>query len=286
MKDIRLVVVSGPSGSGKSTAVKALEDLGYYCVDNMPVGLLPRLMELLAHTGAIFKVAACVDVRERDFLKGFVPILGELRAAGYSVELIYLEASDDSLQRRFSETRRKHPLAPDESPAEGLKRERVLLDDVKSNADKVIDTTDFNVHQLRELIQDHFSGVSGEKMSVNVVSFGYKYGIPTDADLVFDIRFLPNPYFVESLKPLDGTDARIREYVLGSKETKEFLKRLKGFLEYLLPLYRTEGKSYLTIAIGCTGGRHRSVTVTDEIVKELHLAAILVRGRHRDIGKS
>ena len=286
MKDIRLVVVSGPSGSGKSTAVKALEDLGYYCVDNMPVGLLPRLMELLAHTGTIFKVAACVDVRERDFLKGFVPILGELRAAGYSVELIYLEASDDSLQRRFSETRRKHPLAPDESPAEGLKRERVLLDDVKSNADKVIDTTDFNVHQLRELIQDHFSGVSGEKMSVNVVSFGYKYGIPTDADLVFDIRFLPNPYFVESLKPLDGTDARIREYVLGSKETKEFLKRLKGFLEYLLPLYRTEGKSYLTIAIGCTGGRHRSVAVTDEIVKELHLAAILVRGRHRDIGKS
>jgi len=286
LKDIRLVVVSGPSGSGKSTAVKALEDLGYYCVDNMPVGLLPRLMELLAHTGTIFKVAACVDVRERDFLKGFVPILGELRAAGYSVELIYLEASDDSLQRRFSETRRKHPLAPDESPAEGLKRERVLLDDVKSNADKVIDTTDFNVHQLRELIQDHFSGVSGEKMSVNVVSFGYKYGIPTDADLVFDIRFLPNPYFVESLKPLDGTDARIREYVLGSKETKEFLKRLKGFLEYLLPLYRTEGKSYLTIAIGCTGGRHRSVAVTDEIVKELHLAAILVRGRHRDIGKS
>lgn len=286
MKDIRLVVVSGPSGSGKSTAVKALEDLGYYCVDNMPVALLPRLMELLVNAGSIFKVAACVDVREREFLKGFVPILTELKAAGYAVELLYLEASDDSLQRRFSETRRKHPLAPDESPAEGLKKERVLLADVKSNADKVIDTTEFNVHQLRELIQEYFSGVAGEKMSVNVVSFGYKYGIPTDADLVFDIRFLPNPYFVESLKPLDGTDARIREYVLGSKETRELLKRLKGFLEYLLPLYRTEGKSYLTIAIGCTGGRHRSVAVTDELVKELNLAAMLVRGRHRDIGKS
>jgi len=286
LKDIRLVVVSGPSGSGKSTAVKALEDLGYYCVDNMPVALLPHLMELLVHAGTIFKVAACVDVREREFLKGFVPILNELRAAGYAVELLYLEASDDSLQRRFSETRRKHPLAPDESPAEGLKRERVLLEEVKSNADKVIDTTEFNVHQLRELIQEHFSGVSGEKMSVNVVSFGYKYGIPTDADLVFDIRFLPNPYFVESLKPLDGTDARIREYVLGSRETRELLKRLKDFLEYLLPLYRTEGKSYLTIAIGCTGGRHRSVAVTDELVKELNPAAMLVRGRHRDIGKS
>jgi len=286
LKDIRLVVVSGPSGSGKSTAVKALEDLGYYCVDNMPVALLPRLMELLVNAGSIFKVAACVDVREREFLKGFVPILNELKAAGYGVELLYLEASDDSLQRRFSETRRKHPLAHDESPAEGLKKERVLLADVKSNADKVIDTTEFNVHQLRELIQEHFSGVAGEKMSVNVISFGYKYGIPTDADLVFDIRFLPNPYFVESLKPLDGTDARIREYVLGSKETRELLERLKGFLEYLLPLYRTEGKSYLTIAIGCTGGRHRSVAVTDELVKELNLAAMLVRGRHRDIGKS
>jgi len=286
LKDIRLVVVSGPSGSGKSTAVNALEDLGYYCVDNIPVGLLPGLMELLEHSGRIFKVAVCVDVRERDFLQGFVPILGELKEAGYSVELLYLEASDDSLQRRFSETRRKHPLAPDESPVEGLKRERVMLEEVKSRADKVIDTTDFNVHQLREIIQEHFSGETGERMSVNVVSFGYKYGIPADADLVFDIRFLPNPYFVESLKPLDGTDARIREYVLGSRETKEFLKKLKSFLEYLVPLYRTEGKSYLTIAIGCTGGRHRSVALTDELVKELNLAAILVRGRHRDIYRS
>lgn len=284
-KDIRLVIVSGPSGSGKSTAVKALEDLGFYCVDNMPVALLPKLMELLVHSGAIFNVAACVDVREREFLKGFVPILGELKSAGYAVELIYLEASDDSLQRRFSETRRKHPLAPEESPAEGLKRERVLLSEVKGHADKVIDTTEFNVHQLREHILEHFSGVADEMMSVNVISFGYKYGIPKDADLVFDIRFLPNPYFVESLKPLTGTDAKVREYVLGREETKEFLRRLKDFLEYLFPLYRTEGKSYLTIAIGCTGGRHRSVAVTDELVKVLNPASLLVRTRHRDIQK-
>ena len=284
MKDIRLVVVSGPSGSGKSTAVKALEDLGYYCVDNMPVGLLPRLMELLAHTGTIFKVAACVDVRERDFLKGFVPILGELKAAGYAVELIYLEASDDSLQRRFSETRRKHPLAPDESPAEGLKRERVLLDDVKTNADKVIDTTDFNVHQLRELIQDHFSGVSGEKMSVNVVSFGYKYGIPYDADIMIDVRCLPNPNFVEELKDLNGTSREVKEYMDSQEETQHFLKKYLDLLLFLIPLYEKEGKSSLTIAVGCTAGRHRSVSIAETIFNELKKANNIITVTHRDIG--
>lgn len=286
MQDIRLVVVSGPSGSGKSTAVKALEDLGFFCVDNMPVALLPKFMELLVQSGEIFKVAACIDVREREFLKEFAPVLGGLKAAGYRIELIYLEASDDVLLRRFSETRRKHPLAVSESPVEGLTRERVILNEVKSHADKIIDTTEFNVHQLRDLIKEYFSGVAGEKMTVNVISFGFRYGIPTDADLVFDIRFLPNPYFIDSLKPLDGTDNRVKEYVLGRDETREFLRRLKDFLEYLLPLYGHEGKSYLTIAIGCTGGRHRSVAVAEELVAGLNTGAVLVRRRHRDIHKS
>ncbi|MDP2689274.1 MAG: RNase adapter RapZ [Deltaproteobacteria bacterium] len=286
MKDIRLVVVSGPSGSGKSTAVKALEDLGFYCVDNIPVALLPRFMELLVQSGEIYKVAACVDVREREFLKAFVPVLRELKEAGYGIELIYLEASDEALLRRFSETRRKHPLASSESPVEGLKRERVLLNDVRAHADKVIDTTEFNVHQLRELIKEYFSGAVSEKMSVNIISFGFRYGIPTDADLVFDIRFLPNPFFVDSLKALDGTDEKVRDYVLGMDETKEFLRRLKDFLGYLLPLYRNEGKSYLTIAIGCTGGKNRSVVIAEALSEEIDSGAVLARKRHRDIFKT
>ncbi|MFQ5735734.1 MAG: RNase adapter RapZ [Thermodesulfobacteriota bacterium] len=283
---MRLVVVSGPSGSGKSTAVKALEDLGFFCVDNMPVALLPRFMDLLSQSGEISRVAAVVDVREREFLKAFVPVIEELKDTGYRIELIYLDASDESLLRRFSETRRKHPLADGESPAEGLSRERVLLKDVKSYADKFIDTSAFNVHQLRELIKEYFSGAVNEKLTVNLISFGYRYGIPSDADLVFDIRFLPNPYFVEHLKALDGTDERVREYVLGRDETKEFLVRLKDFLEYLIPLYRNEGKSYLTIAVGCTGGKHRSVAITEALVAGLNTELAQARKRHRDINKS
>ncbi len=286
MKDVRLVVVSGPSGSGKSTAVRALEDLGFYCVDNMPVALLPRFMELLVQSGEIFRVCAVVDVREGGFLKAFVPVLNELKIAGYTVELVFLEASDAALLRRFSETRRKHPLAASESPEEGLKKERLLLEDVKAKADKVIDTTEFNVHQLRDLIKEHFTGTVTEKMTVNFISFGYRYGIPPDADLVFDIRFLPNPYFVDSLKALDGTDGRVGEYVLARDETREFIERLKGFLEYLIPLYRKEGKSYLTIAVGCTGGKHRSVAVTEALFKEFGSQNVLARVRHRDIHKS
>ena len=200
MSDIRAVVLSGPSGSGKSTAIKALEDLGYYCVDNMPVALLPRFMELLARSGEIARVAAVIDVRERAFLKDFVQVFSELKAAGYHMELIYLEASDDALVRRFSETRRRHPLAGEQSPLEGLTRERELLKDLKSLADRVVDTTEFNVHQLRDIIKEFYSGpVTREKMTLNFISFGYRYGLPTDADLVIDVRFLPNPYFVNAL---------------------------------------------------------------------------------------
>lgn len=286
MKDIRLVVLSGPSGSGKSTAIKALEDVGFFCVDNMPVELLPKFMELIARSGEITKVASVVDVREREFLREFTPVLSVLRGAGYSVELIYLETSDEALLRRFSETRRRHPLASSESPLEGIQRERELLKEMKSQADRVLDTTGFNVHQLRDLIKEQFSGpIKREKMTVNVVSFGFRYGIPADADLVIDIRFLPNPYFVDSLKWLDGTDAGVKRFVLESAETKGFLERLRDFLSYLIPLYWKEGKSYLTIALGCTGGKHRSVVLADILSGEITSDMVTVRRRHRDVQK-
>lgn len=286
MKEIRLVIVSGPSGSGKSTVIKALEDLGFFCVDNMPVALLLKFMELLAQTGEIAKVAAVIDVREREFLKEFTPVFAEIKRSGYKVEVVYLEASDDSLARRFSETRRKHPLAASESPLEGIQRERELLMELKSHADKVVDTTYFTVHQLRDLIKEYFSGpVTHEKLILNLVSFGYRYGAPTDADIVMDVRFLPNPFFVDSLRWLDGTDESVRKFVLEREETQEFLKRFRGLLDYLIPLYWKEGKSYLTIAIGCTGGKHRSVAITEAVAEMKEFDIVSIRKRHRDIHK-
>ena len=286
MKDLRLVVLSGPSGSGKSTAVKALEDMGFFCVDNMPAALMPKFMDLLSQSGEIAKAAAVVDVREREFLREFIPVFLSIKKSGHHAELVFLEASNDALVRRFSETRRRHPLAASESPLEGLIRERELLSEVKSNADRVIDTTAFNVHELRDAMRDVFSTAQAdEKMALNIVSFGYRYGIPVDADMVLDIRFLPNPYFVASLKALDGEADDVRRYVLAQPETTEFLRRTREFLEYLIPLYLKEGKSYLTIAIGCTGGRHRSVAIADELSALLASGDVLARVRHRDISK-
>lgn len=287
MSDIRAVVLSGPSGSGKSTAIKALEDLGYYCVDNMPVALLPKFMELLARSGEIARVATVIDVRERAFLKDFVQVFSELKATGYHMELIYLEASDDALVRRFSETRRRHPLAAEESPMEGLTRERELLKDLKSLADRVVDTTEFNVHQLRDMIKEFYAGpVTREKMALSFISFGYRYGLPTDADLVIDVRFLPNPFFVDALKRHDGLEKPVKDYILAKDEAKEFLERFRSFLGYLIPLYWKEGKSYLTIAVGCTGGKHRSVAMVEEIADGFKSDMVSIRKRHRDIGKS
>lgn len=286
MKDIRLVVLSGPSGSGKSTAIKALEDLGYYCVDNMPVTLLPKFLELLPRSGEIARVAAVVDVRERGFLKDIIPVLSELKAGGCRLEVVYLEADDGELARRFSETRRRHPLAVEESPLEGILREREVLKELKAHADRVIDTTEFNVHQLRDLIKEIYSGAAErERMALNLISFSYRHGIPADSDLVMDVRFLPNPYFVNSLKRLDGTDKGVRDYLLSRDEAVEFLSRFKDFLAYLIPLYWKEGKSYLTIAIGCTGGRHRSVAMVEALSEGLNSQMVVVRKRHRDIGK-
>ncbi|OGP17546.1 MAG: RNase adaptor protein RapZ [Deltaproteobacteria bacterium GWC2_55_46] len=283
---MRLVVLSGPSGSGKSTAIKALEDLGYYCVDNMPVALLPRFMELLARSGEIARVAAVIDVREREFLKDVTPVFSELKAAGCLLEVMYLEASDEVLARRFSETRRRHPLAAEESPLEGITRERDLLKEIKAHADRVFDTTEFNVHELRDLVKEIYSGpLAREKMALNLISFGYRYGVPTDADIIMDVRFLPNPYFVSSLQRLDGLDKSVSEYILSRDEAREFILRFSEFLGYLVPLYWKEGKSYLTVAIGCTGGRHRSVAIVEALSEGLGSEMVLVRKRHRDINK-
>ncbi|MBI5599316.1 MAG: RNase adapter RapZ [Deltaproteobacteria bacterium] len=287
MKEIRLVVLSGPSGAGKSTAIKVLEDLGFFCVDNLPVTLLPKFLELLAQTSEITKVATVVDVREREFLKEFPAIFHAVKEEGCVGELVYLEASDDSLVRRFSLTRRRHPLFHVASPLEGIRAERELLIDMKAHADKVIDTSVFNVHQLEGYIRDYFSSPAGMgKMTINLLSFGYRWGVPPDADIVMDVRFLSNPYFVDDLRGLDGRDAAVREFVMARKETADFIARFKGLLDYLMPLYWKEGKSYLTIAVGCTGGRHRSVVIVEEMAGAVGFEYGIVKKRHRDMEKA
>lgn len=286
MKDVRLVIISGPSGAGKSTAIKVLEDLNFYCVDNLPLVLLPKFMELSSQSAEIRKVAIVVDVREREFLKDFQIILKEIKDSGYNSELIYLEASDDVLLRRFSETRRRHPLSDGDSSLAGLKKERDMLASVKNAACKIIDTSGYNVHQLKDIMKEYFSGtLQLDKMEVHLVSFSYKQGIPSDADMIMDVRFLPNPYFVEGLKDLDGRDLKVKEFIFNQEETKEFLFRFENLLNYLIPNYWKEGKTYLTIAIGCTGGRHRSVAIVDHLADNIFSERCIVKKRHRDIEK-
>ncbi|MBI5379365.1 MAG: RNase adapter RapZ [Nitrospirae bacterium] len=261
------VVVSGLSGSGKSHAIKSLEDLGFFCVDNLPPPLLPKFVELCAQAGMEFsKVALGIDIRERDFIRDVPAFLRSLREAGHRLELVFLEASEEALIRRFRETRRPHPLGGEATVAEGIRREREQLRALRDLADRVIDTTQLSVHQLRETLTGCYGLADrGHALSIVLVSFGYKFGIPYDADLLFDVRFLPNPYFVEGLRPHTGHDAAVREYVFRGSETGEFLKRVQELLHFLIPYYQREGKSYLTIGIGCTGGRHRSIVIAEAL---------------------
>jgi len=285
MKNIRFVIITGLSGSGKSTAIKALEDIGYFCVDNLPVILLPKFLELrLQAPGEISKVAFVMDIREKGFLREYPRIFEELKKEGYLLETIFLECSDEILLRRFSETRRSHPLAEGKSVIEGIKLERESLSNLKSTADKVIDTSNYNVHQLKDAIYKYFSEVSSlKKMTINLLSFGFKYGLPYDADLTMDVRFLPNPYFVEELKNLTGENKEVSDYVLKRSETKKFIKKFYNLINFLIPLYENEGRVYLTIAIGCTGGKHRSVAIINELAKSLDKEKYMVSIRHRDI---
>jgi len=281
----RIVILTGVSGSGKSTAVRALEDAGYFCIDNLPVVLLPQLTGLgeLAHPDT--RLGLVVDAREGEMLRKTPGILARLRAEGHHVEVVFLDASDESLVRRYSETRRRHPLASDESVPAGIARERELLGDLRDLADQVIDTSQLNVHDLKRLMMARF-GESGTSLpSLTVISFGYRYGVPPQADLVFDLRFLPNPYFVPELKPLTGEDPRVAQFVLERSETQDFLNRIVDLAQFLFPRYQREGKAYLTVALGCTGGKHRSVAVAAALAQRLGAGRPDVQLQHRDIEK-
>jgi UPF0042 nucleotide-binding protein len=285
--DLRLVIVSGLSGSGKTNALKCFEDLGFFCVDNLPPPLLPVFADLCTQSSAgITKVAVGIDIRERDFLRDFLTISDRLKGEGYQYELIFFEADDEVLVRRFSETRRPHPLARNTPILEGIKKEREQLAELKKRSDRIIDTSTFTLQQLKDVIAQNYSD-QGEvrKPSISVISFGYKYGIPYETDLLFDVRFLQNPNFVSELKPLSGEDSAVQEYVFRKPEADRFIELVKSFLSFLIPFYEKEGRPYLTIAIGCTGGRHRSVAIARRLHDDLKAAHYQTVLRHRDVNR-
>ena len=281
-----LVIITGMSGSGKASALKAFEDLGYYCVDNLPVELIPRFAELALQSGEIPRTALVVDVREGAQLEKLPAILKSLRRA-IATRVIFLEASDSALLRRFSETRRPHPLGTGTTVRASLAAERRHLRSIRKLADLVIDTSKFNVHELRAHLTDRFKKQSGAQQSILIscVSFGYKHGLPDDADLVFDVRFLPNPHFVPEFRALTGRDPRVAKYIRSFPQTQEFINRISELLIYLLPHYIREGKSYLNISFGCTGGQHRSVMIAEEVNQRLRKAGYKVQVQHRDSPK-
>ncbi len=281
-----LVIITGMSGSGKASALKAFEDLGYYCVDNLPVDLIPRFAELALQSGEIPRTALVVDVREGSQLERLPAILKSIKRM-IPTRVIFLEASDASLLRRFSETRRPHPLGTDTTVKASLTTERRHLRSLRALADMVIDTSKFNVHELRSHLTDRFKQQSGghHTILVSCVSFGYRHGVPDDADLAFDVRFLPNPHFVPEFRPLTGRHPRVAKYIRSFPQTQEFISRISNLLVYLLPHYIREGKSYLTISFGCTGGQHRSVMIAEEVGKRLRAAAYKVKVTHRDMPK-
>jgi UPF0042 nucleotide-binding protein len=279
-----ILIITGMSGSGKTHVSRALEDIGWLCVDNLPTALIPRFVELLQGQDEPYRAALVVDMREREFARQFPHVYRQLRGAGVAVSLLFLEAADKALVRRFSETRRPHPLAFNQPAIEGIREEREALKPIRKIADLILDTSDYTVHQLRDYIREHYDlRREGSPLVISVTSFGYKYGVPTEADLVFDVRFLPNPNFVPTLKPLTGGDPPVMRYMRRQKDTAGFLKRALSFLEYVLPRYEKEGKSYLTVAVGCTGGRHRSVFIANALGKAIEEDGYTTRVRHRDM---
>jgi UPF0042 nucleotide-binding protein len=280
----RFVIITGLSGSGKSTALNAMEDLGFYALDNLPVALLPAFVHMPAMMMvAVFKAALVMDLRSPDFARDFAQMYGKLLHRGHRLEVLYLEAGDDVLVRRFSQTRRNHPLAPD-SVLTGIKLEREQLAAIRDLADQIVDTSSFNVHELRRNISELFSQAAPlAHMYLNLISFGFKYGLPLEADVVWDVRFLPNPFFSKQLSHLTGKDQAVIDYIFRSPITNEFAAKLKEMLEFLLPQYNREGKSQLTVAIGCTGGKHRSVALAGWLARNLSAPDCRINVRHRDI---
>lgn len=286
---INLLIITGMSGAGKTVAVQSLEDLGFFCVDNLPSILIPKFAELIKQTkqsgGGIERVALVIDLRSREFFESLSDAIQTLNEMdGISYHILYLEANDQTLVSRYKETRRRHPLSPNGSPLEGIHAERRMLQEMKGLAHQIIDTSQLKPAQLRETIVNQYS-LQGSPLSINVLSFGFKYGIPIDADLVFDVRFLPNPHYVDHLRPKTGCDADVSEYVLKWSETKEFLTKLLDLLSFTLPYYQREGKSQLVIGIGCTGGKHRSVAIAEHI-GEVFAKEYTVRVTHRDKDKN
>jgi len=277
---VRVVVVTGVSGAGKSTALKALEDLEYFCVDNLPLPLVEKFVELLSSQNEVQKIALVVDAREGEFLQGYSSVMNALKARGHEVEVLFLDTPDEMLIRRFSETRRRHPLADDDLRA-AIARERDLLAPLREDASAVVDTGNLNVHQLKGIVQERYGRVAGA-LSVTLLSFGFKHGCPSEADMVLDVRFLPNPYFVETLSGLSGLDRAVAVYVLDTEDARELMTKLQDLLAFLLPRFEREGKAYLTVAVGCTGGRHRSVAVVQELARRL-AGRWPLTVRHRDL---
>lgn len=280
----RIVVITGMSGSGKSTAVRALEDAGYFCIDNLPAPLLPKVTEL-AGPGETLRLAFVMDVREGHFLSDAPRVLDEARRSGHEVKVLFLDASDQALLQRYQETRRRHPLAPGGSVAEGIAKERQALRDLREHAEVVLDTSGMTVHQLKAAVQAQFASEEKTALSMSLVSFGYRHGVPPQADIVFDARFLPNPFFVPELKAFTGLDPKVAAYVLDRPETWEFLDRIVDLLQFLLPRFQREGRSYLTVAVGCTGGKHRSVALAHALEARLKDGPVKPRVWDRDIDK-
>jgi UPF0042 nucleotide-binding protein len=280
-----LVIITGLSGSGKGTVLRCLEDLGYYSVDNLPIGLIPKFVELTRSPHTRY-AALVVDIREGEELQRFPKIYQQIRRK-VPTRLVFLEADDETLIRRFSETRRPHPLGTERSVAKSIRAERQMLAPIRALADHIVNTSKFNVHELREFIGETFRGSRGQAgIMVYVTSFGYRHGVPPDSDLVFDVRFLPNPNYIPQFKQLTGRHPSVARYIRSFPQTVEFIDRISELLIYLLPHYINEGKSYLTIAFGCTGGRHRSVMIADEIRKRLARAGFKVKTTHRDAVKA
>jgi len=288
MEDLRVVIITGLSGSGKSTALRALEDIGFFCVDNLPVVLLPRFLKITAdESHDIADIAMVMDLRQQSFLEKYSRIFNRLKDRGYRIEILFLDAGDDALLNRFSETRRVHPLSGRGSVMEGILREREKLSPLKQMADKIIDTTSINIHQLKDAVQRCFlNSTALEKLLViHVTSFGYRYGLPADADVVLDVRFLPNPHYAEHLKHYDGHNKSVREFVFEDESSKVFMQKLLDLMAFLLPLYEKEGKARLNVALGCTGGKHRSVAVANQLGAYFMDMNHKVTINHRDLAK-
>lgn len=287
MEDVQFVIITGLSGAGKTQAVRCLEDLGFFCVDNLPPALISKFAELcLQSEGKLRRIALVVDIRGGDFFDSTVEALEELERIGLAYRILFLEASDDIIVRRFKETRRRHPLAPQGRVIEGLAEERQRLENLRGRAHHIIDTSNFTPQELRHRVADLFTGEkAGGRMVVHLVSFGFKHGLPLDADLVVDVRFLPNPHYVPSLRPLTGEDKPVRDYVVQWPVTRRFMARVWGLISFLLPHYVNEGKSQLTIGIGCTGGQHRSVVVANILAERIRSEGHTVVVEHRDINR-